>query len=305
MKKGNRMEGKDTNRKKDTDTAIAYQNKDIVSKLFGDRMKGKPLSLFGLGSNLKVVDVRPTNIPIVQARELRMDNLFELEDGSVAILDYESAYKKANFTKYGRYIMDVIDRYLREEKEPDIHMMVLYTADIEEAKASMERTACRIQVEASYLAGVPSEEWMEDARKRIEEGNITDEMLMHLVILPLTYKGEEKKQKAIKDCVDLAKQIPDKEQETFVLAGILSFTDKVISEKTRQYIKEVLGMTQVGRMLMDEGRQEGRREGDMERARKTALNMLKRGDSLKDVAEILELPVDVIKSWEQEACAVV
>ncbi len=299
------MEGKDTNRKKDTDTAIAYQNKDIVSKLFGDRMKGKPLSLFGLGSNLKVVDVRPTNIPIVQARELRMDNLFELEDGSVAILDYESAYKKANFTKYGRYIMDVIDRYLREEKEPDIHMMVLYTADIEESKASMERTACRIQVEASYLAGVPSEEWMEDARKRIEEGNITDEMLMHLVILPLTYKGEEKKQKAIKDCVDLAKQIPDKEQETFVLAGILSFTDKVISEKTRQYIKEVLGMTQVGRMLMDEGRQEGRREGDMERARKTALNMLKRGDSLKDVAEILELPVDVIKSWEQEACAVV
>ncbi len=305
MKKGNRMEGKDTNRKKDTDTAIAYQNKDIVSKLFGDRMKGKPLSLFGLGSNLKVVDVRPTNIPIVQARELRMDNLFELEDGSVAILDYESVYKKENFTKYGRYIMDVIDRYLREEKEPDIHMMVLYTADIEEAKASMERTACRIQVEASYLAGVPSEEWMEDARKRIEEGNITDEMLMHLVILPLTYKGEEKKQKAIKDCVDLAKQIPDKEQETFVLAGILSFTDKVISEKTRQYIKEVLGMTQVGRMLMDEGRQEGRREGDMERARKTALNMLKRGDSLKDVAEILELPVDVIKSWEQEACAVV
>lgn len=36
--------------------------------------------------------------------------------------------------------------------------------------------------------------------------------------------------------------------------GILSFTDKVISEKTRQYIKEVLGMTRVGRMLIDEGR---------------------------------------------------
>lgn len=309
LHKGNRMGEKEISRRKDTDTAVAYQNKDIVSKLFGDRMKGKPLSLFGLRSNLKVVDVRPTNIPIVQARELKMDNLFELEDGSVAILDYESVYKKANFTKYGRYIMDVIDRYLREEKEPDIHMMVLYTADIEEAKASMERTACRLQVEASYLAGVPSEEWMEDARKRIEEGTITDEMLMHLVILPLTYKGEEKKQKAIKECVNLARKISDKEQETFVLAGILSFTDKVISEKTRQYIKEVLGMTQVGRMLIDEGRregrQEGRREGDMERARKTALNMLKRGDSLNDVAEILELPVDVIKSWEEEACAVV
>ena len=165
--------------------------------------------------------------------------------------------------------MDVIDRYLREEKEPDIHMMILYTADIEEAKTSMERTACRLQVEASYLAGAPSEEWMEDARKRIEEGGINDEMLMHLVILPLTYKGGEKK----------------------------------------QYIKEVLGMTQVGKMLMDEGRQEGRqeglRQGDMERARKTALNMLKRGDSLNDVAEVLELPADMIKAWEEGACAMV
>ena len=46
-----------------------------------------------------------TSIPIVQAREFQMDNLFELEDGSVAILDYESTYKKSNFTKYGRYII--------------------------------------------------------------------------------------------------------------------------------------------------------------------------------------------------------
>ncbi|WP_251491839.1 hypothetical protein [Otoolea muris] len=138
---------------------------------------------------------------------------------------------------------------------------------------------------------------MEDARKRIEEGNITDEMLMHLVILPLTYKGEEKKQKAIKDCVDLAKQIPDKEQETFVLAGILAFTDKIISDETKQYIKEVLGMTQVGKMLMDEARQETKK--------KTARNMLKRGDSLEEIAEVLELSVETIKVWEQEACAVV
>ena len=42
---------------------ISYQNKDIVSKLFGEQMKGKSLSLFGLDTNLKVMDIRPTNIP--------------------------------------------------------------------------------------------------------------------------------------------------------------------------------------------------------------------------------------------------
>ena len=111
--------------------------------------------------------------------------------------------------------------------------------------------------------------------------------------------------------LDLARQIPDKEQESFVMAGILTFTDKVISEETKQYIKEVLGMTQVGKMLMDEARQQGvqqglqqgLQQGDMERARKTAINMLKRGDSLNDIASILDLPVDRIKAWEEEACA--
>ena len=53
--------------KESADSRIAYQNKDIVSKLFGQMMKGKPLSLFGLKTDLKVVDARPTDIPIVQA----------------------------------------------------------------------------------------------------------------------------------------------------------------------------------------------------------------------------------------------
>ena len=107
-----------------------------------------------------------------------------------------------------------------------------------------------------------------------------------MVLLPLTYKGGERKQEAVRECVELARQIPDKEQESFVLAGILTFTDKIINEKTRQYIKEVLGMTQVGRMLMEEGRQE--------EARKNARNLLKRGTPLEEIAEILELPVETV-----------
>lgn len=186
-----------------------------------------------------------------------MNNLFELEDGSVAILDFESEYREVNFTKYGHYNMDVINRYFKEGKEPDIHMIVLYTADIEKSKTTLTRTACSIQVEASYLIGVPSEERLEQIRRSVEENVITDGVLMHLVILPLTYKGKEKKQKAIRECVELARRIPDKGRENFALVRILSFTDKVISEETRQYIKEVVGMTQVGKMLMNEGRQEG------------------------------------------------
>ncbi len=309
MKKKKQQTLSKNNKNPNSNPDIAYQNKDIVSKLFGEQMKGKSLSLFGLNTELKVIDIHPTNLPIIQAKELRMDNLFELEDGSIAILDYESDYKETNFTKYGYYIMNVINRYLKEGKSPDIHMMVLYTADIEKAKTTLERTACRIHVEAAYLTGIPSEKWLAEIKDSLSNHTIPDTILMHLILLPLTYKEKEKKQEAIKQCVNLARQIPDKEQETFALAGILTFTDKIISKSMRKHIEEVLSMTQVGQMLMDRGRKEGWKEGeksgqqkgDYKRAKKTALKLLKRGDSLDDISEILEVSTDVIKLWEQES----
>ena len=48
---------------------------------------------------------------------------------------------------------------------------------------------------------------------------------------------------------------------------------------------------------MDEARQETKK--------RTARNMLKRGDSLEEIAEVLELSIDTIKAWEEEACALV
>ena len=296
MKKKKPQTASKNSKNPNANPAIAYQNKDIVSKLFGEQMKGKSLSLFGLDTNLKVMDIRPTNIPIVQAKELRMDNLFELEDGSIAILDYESQFKETNFTKYGYYIMNVINRYLNEGKTPDIHMMVLYTADIETAKTTLERTACRIKIEAAYLTGTPSEQWLIEIKESLANQIISDKTLMRLILLPLTYKDEEKKQETIKLCVNLAQKIPDKEQETFALAGILAFTDKIISNSTKKYIEEVLGMTQVGQMLMDKGRKEGTitllfdlyNDGDITLHKAASKSGMSEEDFLKAAKSILE-----------------
>ena len=53
--------------------------------------------------------------------------------------------------------------------------------------------------------------------------------------------------------------------------------------------------------MRERERQEGRQEAD----RRTARNMLKRGEPLETIAEVLELPVETIKAWEEEACATV
>lgn len=82
---------------------IIYQNKDIEFKLMSDTYKEKSFEAYGL--NLpKIKAVLPTNLPAAFANEMRIDNLFLLEDDTVAIVDYESEDKVSNRVKYVNYI---------------------------------------------------------------------------------------------------------------------------------------------------------------------------------------------------------
>ena len=109
---------------------IAYQNKDITSKILGEKLKNKSFSVYGVKVP-KIIRVLPTNLPAIQANELRIDNLFLLEDGSLALVDYESDYKHEDKIKYLDYIARTIKRCMEEEDAQiayplKIRMIVIY-----------------------------------------------------------------------------------------------------------------------------------------------------------------------------------
>lgn len=109
---------------------IAYQNKDITSKMLAESFKGKSFRVYGLDLP-EVRNVLPTNIPAVKANELRLDNIFELADGTAAIVDYESDYNKEDKVKYLNYLTGIANRYLKDKKDcPMLRMVVIYTGDI-------------------------------------------------------------------------------------------------------------------------------------------------------------------------------
>lgn len=57
--------------------------------------------------------------------------------------------------------------------------------------------------------------------------------------------------------MELAKQLPDRAKQTEVIAGILTFTDKVIDRAYANKLKEEMQMTLVGQMLINEGLEKG------------------------------------------------
>lgn len=243
---------------------IAYQNKDITSKLMAKTLKGKSLAAFGL-PELKIVDILPTNLPVIESNELRLDNLFLLSDGSLAIIDYESSFSRENFVKYLNYIARVIRRFAirRELKDlKQLKMVVIYTADVERAEERYDLGGLILVVESAYLIHLDGSQIYDRLKNKIDVGEkLTEEELMELMILPLTVKGKKRKQETIEKAVNLGKRLPDREGQLKVIAGILTFTDKIIDRVYAKKLEEEMQMTLVGQMLIEEGYQRGKEKG--------------------------------------------
>ena len=229
-----------------------------------ETLKGKSLAAFGL-PELKIVDILPTNLPVIESNELRLDNLFLLSDGSLAIIDYESSFSRENFVKYLNYIARVIRRFAirRELKDlKQLKMVVIYTADVERAEERYDLGGLILVVESAYLIHLDGSQIYDRLKNKIDVGEkLTEEELMELMILPLTVKGKKRKQETIEKAVNLGKRLPDREGQLKVIAGILTFADKIIDRVYAKKLEEEMQMTLVGQMLMEEGYQRGKEKG--------------------------------------------
>lgn len=189
MSEATRQKGS-TNETEHRKTAdIAYQNKDITSKFLAENLKGKTFSVYGL--NLPEIKcVLPTNIPTVKANELRLDNLFELADHTVALVDYESDYDQLDKVKYLNYLTGIANRYRQERQAcPRVRMIVIYTGDIDRRQVSAEYDigAVKMSVETAFLSEINADEIYGRLKSKIEQKRLlTDEELMQLIILPLS-----------------------------------------------------------------------------------------------------------------------
>lgn len=271
---------------------IAYQNKDITSKLLAENFKGKTFRVYGLDIP-EVKAVLPTNIPSVRANELRLDNLFELVDGTVALVDYESDYKKEDKVKYLNYLAGIADRYQQEKKVcPMLRMIVIYTGDIERRQVSDEYDigAVRMRLEPAFLSELDSGGLFRHLKEKVERNEpLDDEELMGFIILSLSYRKKEEKEEKIRESVSLAAQIQDRSQQVFALAGILAFSDKLIDMETANKIRRMIEMTKVG-WIIEQEKQEAIARAEAEKrqaARESVIKMIRKNYPTEEIAFIV------------------
>ena len=282
---------------------IAYQNKDIALKYFGDALKNKDLTVYGL-PHIRIKDTRPTNLPAIEVNELRMDNLFILEDSSFALIDYESTFGIHDIVKYVNYIARILKRFVRQEggrnsergrkRLPVIHLIIIFSADISDIDPNILDVGCmQLKIEPVYLLRMETEKVYSKIQYKVEnKETLNDDEMLEMIVLPLTVKGKEEKRALVEETVRLAQEIQDEEQRMQALAGILTFADKILDKEYAKRIKEVIGMNKVEKLFYDEGVETGIAKGVAEgRAEliRCIRKKLKKGYAVREIAEVLEL----------------
>ena len=232
--------------------AIARNNKDLISKILADSFGEKSFSVYGI--NLPpIVQCLPTEFPDVQVTDRVSDRLFLLQDGSYALVDFESQYLLLNKVKYLRYITRVLEHYLKSAQDFHLRFIVLYTGNVRSARPDYSTDCLTIHTEQAFLSRIDGDKEFSEIHAKLDADTpLSDEDLMKLIILPLTYGSREKQISSIDKAVDSALQIKEEEKRTFVLAGICISTDKFIREYQARRIGGILKMTKVGQMLQEE-----------------------------------------------------
>lgn len=295
---------------------IAYQNKDVASKSLAEGMKDKSLNVYGIKLP-KIVEVLPTNLPVVEANELRLDNLFRFEDGSYGIVDYESQFDENDKITYLNYVARVAKRFLEQGISAKLHMIVLYTCNVKRVNTKLDIGCLQLDVEPGYLCSINSEETVQEIKAKIHCGQLLDDSeMMKMIVLPLTREEREEQKIWLKRTIDLAKSISDARQQLFVLSGILTFSDKIIENDYAEEIRGWIMMTKVAKLFeiekeeainavkaemqmklqeAERERQEAEREKQKAVNRENVFKMLLKGNEIIDISRATGISEEEIR----------
>lgn len=206
--------------------ALLQMERDSLHEILAQAYKGKSFSAFGLALP-PIRELLPA-VPVGDG----FIGLFLLEDGTYAVVEYTSGCHKTDMAQYPNHIAKVMEKYDKGDGNFDLHLIIIYTGDVENADPVFDcgcLTLCPKQV---FLSRMDGRAVFDAIRQKIHSGIVlTDDDLMKLVVLPLSVPGPERKTQLFEKISSLAGEISDETQRNFVLFAMALATEKFIDRE--------------------------------------------------------------------------
>ena len=210
----------------------------------------------------------------------------------------ESDYNEENKCKYLNYVARVEKRlYAEYHRFVELRVIVIYTADVKRGSTSpvMDIGDARLQITEAFLSDFDPIELRKELHQKIkDEKDIGNEILMKLIIYPLTYRNTEDKINAVTEAIEIAETIENRKAQVFCLSGICTFADKIIRREDLDRIRRLISMTKVGQIIADEI-DEAVKENETKTKEESAIAFLKEGDPVEKIARCLKMTVERVE----------
>ena len=276
------------------DEKKTYHGKDLVAKILTNTFGNKSFAVYGLNNLPKIKQYLPTELPAISGNDRFADHIFEFEDGTYGIVDYESKYLKANKIKYLEYATRLIRHYFDPDKDVKIRIIVIYTCDVESADNVLDAGAVKLEIEQAFLSHIDGKTEYDKIKAKIIAGDIPDdEELMKLIILPLTVKGNLEKGMMIDNIIELGRKLKDTDEDvaSFVLSGMAIAIGNYLSKDQEDSITEVIRMTRIGQSIVDQVT----KETETKAKRATAITMIRDGEPVDRIVRYSGMSEDDVR----------
>lgn len=293
--------------KEDKRVKINRNNQDIAQKAFMMQYKKGTKPLIGLNyDTLPIKQVLPTGIQNVETIDDEADCLFQLEDGSLLHIEFQSTYKQWDIIRFCKYHIQFYENY-KEELEPlqlkeKIKTIVVYTKNLEnkDVREQINTGNLTFNMESILITELPGDEEFSKIKEKIKaqpDVELTDKEEQILIYNPYMSKEQSLNDRTL-EVAELISHLKQEEKKFKLLGTLATIMYKHLDTKTLEEIWEVFRMGAVFERFQKERDEEMKRKGL--KLASLVVNMIKEGKDIEVIKEKTDLSEDEIEDIKKD-----
>lgn len=266
------------------------KTEDAIMKKSMELFAESALAFFNVHDKIK----RVANVEIkdITIKTHVLDYLYETESGEFIHFEFQTTRSCDNLPRFLCY-----DAALFQRERKLIKTIVVYSAEIKKENHLINAGSIHYEVENFYMSQFDGDILFELIKEKINHNvTLTEEELVKLTFIPLMGSKKSKSKLTI-DCLNLAQNL-EEQQKAKCIVLLYGLFDKFGDEISKKKFKEVFQMTEVGRMIHEEGEQIGIEKGIEKGMKKAKIeNAVSLLDILNDemIAKKIKLPLETVR----------
>lgn len=227
---------------------------DAIFKKAMEVFKDGAAEFFDL--DVKIIAPAETEITNINIKTNAMDYLFYIENGEYLHFEFQTTKKNDDLSRFLFY-----DASLYYKSKKRITTIVVYSSEIKDVITKLDCGTIKYDIKSFYMSSFDGDSKLKNIKDKVDNNiELTEQDIMTLSFIPLM-STEKSKSEITLESIEIAKNIHNNKEKNNCLMLLYALFDKFGDDSSKKRFKEVVSMTDVGRMIYEEGLEKGREEG--------------------------------------------